>query len=312
MEAERARLASELAAMQDNHALKKLKMHFAKIAGLAKAQTFKALSINCRQAKARKMLDGEAGKRLKAFLASKLAGSLRRCYTAIIRNHDSIAAENIKNNDKAKKVGMMLEKLARGLVHRIFMAFIRFYQEMQEERSAQDAINARLGALDEANRAKLKLFLMGKDKQKLMMFFKQWVTVASEKGLLELYEVLDKEEAMRIAAEDELAALLAESGDAGSVLSKMQHEIDASLKEEKDIMNSWKGANGDLRRLSKQIAEVERDIASEKELRLEQQEKNNKVRTELASTTAMRDELQAELMGVAGDVGNVHQEAQYE
>jgi hypothetical protein len=61
---------------------------------------------------------------------------------------------------------MMLEKLARGLVHRIFMAFIRFYQEMQEERAAQDAINARLAGLDEANRAKLKVFLMGKEKQK--------------------------------------------------------------------------------------------------------------------------------------------------
>merc|ERR1712216_717948 len=68
LEAERARLAAELAAMQDNHALKKLKMHFAKIAGLAKAQTFKALCVSCRQSKARKMLEGEAGKRLKAFL----------------------------------------------------------------------------------------------------------------------------------------------------------------------------------------------------------------------------------------------------
>merc|ERR1712153_150604 len=203
-----ARLAAQLAAMQDNHAMKKLKMHFAKIAGLAKSQTFKALTISCRQAKARKMLDGEAGKRLKAFLKSKLAGILRRCYTAIIANHDAIACENLKNNDKAKKVGMMLEKLARGLVHRIFMAFIRHFQECAEERAAMDAINGRLAGLDEANRAKLKVFLMGKEKAAMMMFFKQWVQVASEKGLLELYEMLDKEEAMRIAAEEELAALL--------------------------------------------------------------------------------------------------------
>merc|ERR1712028_11245 len=109
-------------------------MHFAKIAGLAKSQTFKALTISCRQAKARKMLDGEAGKRLKAFLASKLASTLRKCYTAVIRNHDNIAAENMKNNDKAKKVGLMLEKLARGMVHRIFTAFIRHFQECAEER----------------------------------------------------------------------------------------------------------------------------------------------------------------------------------
>merc|ERR1712199_37815 len=106
-----ALLAAELAAMQDNVALKKLKMHFAKIAGLTKAQTFKALCVHCRQSKAKKLLEGEAGKRLKAFLAQKLASTLRKCYTAIIRNHDAIAAENIKNNDKAKKVGLMLEKI---------------------------------------------------------------------------------------------------------------------------------------------------------------------------------------------------------
>jgi hypothetical protein len=309
MEAERARLAAQLAAMQDNHALKKLKMHFARIAGLAKAQTFKALTISCRQAKARKMLDSEAGKRLKAFLASKLAGILRQCYTAIIRNHDAIAAENIKNNDKAKKVGLMLEKLARGLVHRIFTSFIRFYQEMMEEKAAQDAINARLGALDEANRAKLKLFLMGKEKQALMMFFKQWVAVASEKGLLELYEMLDKEEAMRIAAEDELAKLLSASGDAGTELNDLQHQIDTAEAETTDLLNKGKGTSGDLRRLQRQIADTERDIGIEKEYRAEQQAKNVEIRTELTTNTAIRDELAAELMGVAGDVGNVHTEA---
>jgi hypothetical protein len=295
--------------MQDNHALKKLKMHFAKIAGLAKAQTFKALTISCRQSKARKMLDGEAGKRLKAFLASKLAGTLRKCYTAIIRNHDAIACENLKNNDKAKKVGLMLEKLARGLVHRIFTAFIRFYQEMMEEKAAQDAINARLGALDEANRAKLKIFLMGKEKQALMMFFKQWVQVASEKGLLELYEMLDKEEAMRIAAEAELAALLAQSGDAGSALSDLQKQITATESETAQIVNNTKGTSGDLRRIQRQIADCERDIGIEKEYRAEQQAKNAEIRAELATNTAIRDELAAELMGVAGDVSNVHGEA---
>merc|ERR1711966_349805 len=218
MAAEAARLAAELAAMQDNHAMKKLKMHFAKIAGLAKAQTFKALTVSCSQAKARKMLDGEAGKRLKAFLAQKLAGTMRKCYTAIIRNHDQIAAENIKNNDKAKKVGMMLEKLARGLVHRIFMAFIRHFQEMAEERAAQDAINARLSGLDEANRAKLRVFLMGKEKQQMMLFFKQWVEITQDKGMIELYEMLEQEEAARKKAEEELAALLGASGAAGNAL----------------------------------------------------------------------------------------------
>merc|ERR1711865_1330560 len=267
MAAEAARLAAELAGMQDNHAMKKLKMHFAKIAGLAKAQTFKALCISARQAKARKMLDGDAGKRLKAFLKSKLAGVLRRCYTAIIANHDNIAAENLKNNDKAKKVGMMLEKLARGMVHRIFTAFIRHFQECAEERAAQDAINARLSGLEEAK---------------------------------------------RIAAEAELAALLGASGDAGSELNDLQHQIDAENQAATDLFNKANADAADMRRLAKKIRECEADVKQEKEYREEQQAKNLAIREETAATTAVRDELAAELMGVAGDVGNVHNEAQYD
>jgi len=312
MAAEAARLAAQLAAMQDNHAMKKLKMHFAKIAGLAKSQTFKALTISCRQAKARKMLDGEAGKRLKAFLKSKLAGVLRRCYTAIIANHDAIACENLKNNDKAKKVGMMLEKLARGLVHRIFMAFIRHFQECAEERAAMDAINGRLAGLDEANRAKLKVFLMGKEKAAMMMFFKQWVQVASEKGLLELYEMLDKEEAMRIAAEEELAALLGASGAAGSELNDLSHQIDAENAAANEIFQKVNNEAADMRRIAKKIRECEADVKQEQEYREEQQAKNLEIRETIQATTAIRDDLAAQLMGVAGDVGNVHNEASYD
>merc|ERR1712166_266049 len=312
LEAERARLAAQLAAMQDNVALKKLKMYFAKMLGMIKGQTFKALCVHARQQRARKMLDGEAGKRLKAFLASKLASTLRKCYTGIIRNHDNIAAENMKNNDKAKKVGLMLEKIARGLVHRCFNAFIRYFQDMAEERAAQDAINAALAGMDEANKAKLRVFLMGKEKQKMMMFFKQWVEVAQSKGLLELYEMLDKEEAGRKAAEDELAKLLAESGDAGNALKGLEDEITHEQSELQKLVSAYKGMGGELRRLLKQIKETEGDLESEHCLRQEQQEKNYALRDELAAVTAVRDELAAELMGVAGDVSNVHEEAKFE
>jgi Skp family chaperone for outer membrane proteins len=309
LEAERARLAAELAAMQDNMAIKKLKMHFSKIAGLAKEQTFKALAVHCRQSKAKKLLDSEAGKRLKAFLAQKLAGTMRKCYTAIIRNHDQIAAENIKNNDKAKKVALMLEKIARGIVHRCFNAFVRYWQEAAEERAAQDAINARLSLLDEANRAKLRVFLMGKEKQKMMLFFKQWVEVAQQKGLLELYEMLDKEEAARKAAEAELERLLSESGAAGGALKSMEDEIAAEQAELSKINASCKGLGGELRRLQKQITNTEADMESEQCLRQEQQEKNYVLREQLAEVTAVRDDLAAQLMGVAGDVETVHGEA---
>merc|ERR1719155_77397 len=106
-----------------------------------------------------RMLESEAGARLKAFLAGKLQGSLRKCYQAIIKNHRNIEAENMKNNDNAKKVALLLEKLARGIVHRCFSAFVRNQMAGAEERAAEAALNARLGALDEANKAKLRVFL---------------------------------------------------------------------------------------------------------------------------------------------------------
>merc|ERR1711977_273518 len=159
-----------------------------------------------------------------------------------------------------EKVGLMLEKIARGLVHRCFNAFVRYFQEMAEERAAQDAINARLNALDEANRAKLKVFLMGKEKQKMMMFFKVWVEVAQSKGLIELYKLLDKEEAGRKAAEDELAKLLAASGDAGGLLKGLEDQI--------------ADEQGELRRILKQIDSTSQNLESEEALRAEVQEKN--------------------------------------
>merc|ERR1719352_1791612 len=140
LDAERARLAAELAAMQNNIALKKLKMHFAKIAGQLKNMCFKALVVKTNQMKTLRMLEGEAGQRLKAFLASKLASVLRKCYQAILLNHRRIEAENIKNNDNAKKVALLLEKLARGIVHRCFSAFVRFANEAKEYRAAEAAL----------------------------------------------------------------------------------------------------------------------------------------------------------------------------
>jgi len=206
----------------------------------------------------------------------------------------------------------MLEKLARGLVHRIFMAFVRYHQEMAEENAAQDAINARLAALDEANRAKLKVFLMGKEKQQMMLFFKVWVEVTQDKGMIELYELLDKEEALRKAAEEELAMLLASAGESGNALKELEDMIAAEEAEIVKLTASFKNSGSEVRRLTKQITDCERDTESEKHLRAEQQEKNAAVRADLSAVTATRDELAGELMGVASDVSGVHAEAQYE
>merc|ERR1712086_904513 len=135
---------------------------------------------------------------------------------------------------------------------------------------------------------------------------------ATRAAMEELYEMLDKEEAMRIAAEAELAALLGASGDAGSELNDLQHQIDAENQAATDLFNKANADAADMRRLAKKIRECEADVKQEKEYREEQQAKNLAIREETAATTAVRDELAAELMGVAGDVGNVHNEAQYD
>merc|ERR1712086_53954 len=135
---------------------------------------------------------------------------------------------------------------------------------------------------------------------------------ATRAAMGELYEMLDKEEAMRIAAEAELAALLGASGDAGSELNDLQHRIDAENQAATDLFNKANADAADMRRLAKKIRECEADVKQEQEYREEQQAKNLALREETAATTAVRDELAAELMGVAGDVGNVHNEAQYD
>merc|ERR1711998_654393 len=194
MAAEAARLAAELAKMQNNIALKKLKMHFAKLAGKMKSFCFKALVVKTNQAKALRLLESEAGQRLKAFLAGKLAGCLRKCYMGIIKNHRRIEAENIKNNDNAKKVGLLLEKIARGIVHRQFSGFVRYHMQAKEERAAEAAIGERLAMMDELNKAKLRIFLDGKRLGKMSVFYAHWKNVWVNRELVELYELLEEEE----------------------------------------------------------------------------------------------------------------------
>merc|ERR1711998_808433 len=133
-----------------------------------------------------------------------------------------------------------------------------------------------------------------------------WVEVTQDKGMIELYELLDKEEALRKAAEEELAMLLASAGESGNALKELEDMIAAEEAEIVKITASFKNSGSEVRRLTKQITDCERDIESEKHLRAEQQEKNAAVRADLSAVTATRDELAGELMGVASDVSGVH------
>jgi len=310
--AERARLAAELAAMQNNMALKKLKMHYAQVAGRIKNMCFKALAVRTNQIKAQRMLEGEAGQRLKAFLAGKLASTLRKCYMAIIKNHDNIAAENMKNNENAKKVGLLLEKIARGIVHRIFSAFVRKSLLAKEERAAQDALNGRLAALDEANKAKLRVFLDAKRLGKMSTFFKHWSNVAQNAALIELYEALEEEEAKKKKAEELLAKLQDEMDGQGDLAAQAQAEVDALNQKCKQAEGQFRSLHSDLGSLRRKIREAEETLADEKMMRAEGREKLAILRAELNKITAERDEMAAELQGIAGEVGGVHNETKFD
>merc|ERR1719473_2086246 len=203
-------------------------MHFAKIAGQLKSMCFKALVVKTNQMKTMRMLEGEAGQRLKAFLASKLASTLRKCYQAIITNHRRIECENMKNNDNAKKVALLLEKLARGIVHRCFSAFNRHFQLAAEFRAAEAELAARLAQMDDLNKAKLRVFLDAKRLGKMSSFFKHWSNIAQNAALIELYEMLEKEEALRKAAEEELARLQGDSADGNAAASDAEAAVDAA------------------------------------------------------------------------------------
>jgi len=310
--AERARLAAELAAMQNNIALKKLRMHFAKVAGLLKNMCFKALVVKTNQNKTMRMLEGEAGQRRKAFLASKLASVLRKCYQAILLNHRRIEAENIKNNDNAKKVGLLLEKLARGIVHRCFSAFVRFAAEAKEYRAAEAALADRLAMMDELNKAKLRVFLDAKRLGKMSVFFKHWSNVAQNAALIELYEMLEKEEALRKAAEDELARLMGDSDALNEGAGALQGRVDDANKKCKQAEVAFRNLTSELRSLARKIQELEQELKAEQEARGEGREKIAKLRAELTKLTAERDELAGEMMGIAGEVGHVHKETEFE
>ena len=56
------------------------------------------------------------------------------------------------------QVALILEKIARGIVHRCFSAFVRYHALAAEERAAEAALRARLGALDEVNTACMLLY----------------------------------------------------------------------------------------------------------------------------------------------------------
>lgn len=297
--------------MGDNIALKKLKMHYAKMAGKLKNFCFKALIVKTNQQKAMKMLESEAGQRLKAFLAGKLASCLRKVYQGLIRNHQRIEAENMKNNDSAKKIALLLEKLARGIVARQFSAFVRFWNLAKEERAAEAALNERLALMSDLNKAKLRVFLDGKRLGKMSSFFSHWKNIWMNRELIELYEMLEEEERLRKAAEDELARLTGDEAGAQDATAAVDSQVGELNSQTRSAEAAFRQLNMDLKKLLKKIKELTGDLKEESEATAAGKDKLAAQRAELAKLTAIRDELSGELMGIAGEVGGVHKETDY-
>merc|ERR1711907_605847 len=136
---------------------------------------------------------------------------------------------------------------------------------------------------------------------KMSSFFKHWSNVAQNAALIELYEMLEKEEALRKAAEEELARLTGASGDADAA-------VDAANQKCKQAEAQFRSLHGDLNQLRRKIKEAEENLKEEEESRAEGREKLAALRAELNKLTAERDEMASELMGIAGEVGGVHKE----
>lgn len=166
--------------------------------------------------------------------------------------------------------------------------------------------------MDELNKAKLRVFLDAKRLGKMSTFFKHWANIAQNAALIELYEMLEKEEAMRKAAEEELARLMGDSDAANAGASAIDAQVDEVNGKCKAAEVAFRNLNSELRSLARRIKELEAELAAEVEARAEGREKLAALRAQLAKLTAERDELAGELGGIAGEVGHVHKETEFE
>jgi len=311
LDAELAAMRAKMAAMANNASMAKLKIYFARKLGQMKGMCFKALSVFAAQQKALKLLESEAGQRLKQFLASKLQSTGRKCWSAWLRHHDNIAMENMKNNDRAQKVALLLEKLARGIVHRQFSAFVRHLKMAQEERAAFDAINGRLAAMDEFNKAKLRIFLDAKRLGKMSSFFKWWADCMRNHALYALQEQIEAEDAaMKELAQRMADAEAALGGKANQVSGKRGKLLQAQAEIQR-LEGVCRDLDNQLYAMKNKIGETEEMVDYEKSQRKEALAKIAALERELDMTIAERDRISNELASIAGDIGCVHSDSQY-
>merc|ERR1740117_1203442 len=183
--------------------------------------------------------------------------------------------------------------------------------EAKAEKVAEAALNERLSMMDELNKAKLRIFLDAKRLGKMSSFYSHWKNIWMNRELIELYEMLEKEEELRKQAEEELLALQNATGNANDAASAITAQVDDALARNKAAEMAFRNLNNEMNKLQRRIRDLQEELAEQKISRANGQEALAVVRAELAKTTAERDELAGELMGIAGEVKETHKDTEY-
>ena len=98
----------------------------------------------------------------------------------------------------------------------------------------------------------------------------------------------------------------------GDSHSAMEAQVADAKNKAKQAEVAFRNLHAELRKLQQRIKDLEEEIVAEAEARAEGRAKLAAIRQELTAVTAVRDELAGELMGLAGEVGNVHGETNFD
>merc|ERR1712216_227673 len=107
---------------------------------------------------------------------------------------------------------------------------------------------------------------------------------------IELYEMLEQEEALRKAAE-ELARLQGDTGAAADAAAGINAQVDEANQKAKAAEIAFRNLNNELRKLASRIRDLESELEEEKGARAAGKEKLTALRAQVQQITAERDEL---------------------
>merc|ERR1719201_898141 len=96
--------------------------------------------------------------------------------------------------------------------------------------------------------------------------------------LIELYEMLEQEEALRKAAEEELARLQGDTGAAADAAAGINAQVDEANQKAKAAEIAFRNLNNELRKLASRIRDLESELEEEKRARAAGKEKLNALR----------------------------------